>query len=281
MDNMDTIELASGLFLRDDGVWSTREFLGVSYPSTGNDNCFEIEDRSFWFQHRNECIKTLVTGFPPPPGEAIFDVGGGNGYVARGLADAGFEVVVVEPGASGALNARKRGLKHVVCSTTDAAKFRPNSIPAVGLFDVVEHIEDDVSFMKSIHALLKTGGPAYITVPAYWFLWSMDDVIGGHFRRYTLRGICRVLEEAGFAIDFATYIFRPLPLPILLSRTAPYLLNLGPRAKDAALQKSARDHKEGLLASALKRFLAPEIKNLQAKIPMRFGGSCLVAARTR
>jgi hypothetical protein len=56
----------------------------------------------------------------PPPG-MLFDVGGGNGFVAAALERAGWQTVVVEPGRRGAENARARGLSRVVCATTDTA----------------------------------------------------------------------------------------------------------------------------------------------------------------
>jgi hypothetical protein len=82
--------IAPDLRLAEDGIWYSAETRPVSYPSDGNDACFALEDVSFWFAHRNDCIVAAARKFPPPPGEAIFDLGGGNGFVARGLLDAGF-----------------------------------------------------------------------------------------------------------------------------------------------------------------------------------------------
>jgi 2-polyprenyl-3-methyl-5-hydroxy-6-metoxy-1,4-benzoquinol methylase len=78
------------------------------------------------------------------PRGAIVDVGAGTGFVASGLRDAGFEVIAVEPQVDGTLIAHRRGLEHVVCGSFDDIGFAPSSIAAVGLFDVLEHIEDDI-----------------------------------------------------------------------------------------------------------------------------------------
>jgi hypothetical protein len=43
--------------------------------------CFEAEHRSFWFRHRNDCIRELVRNFQPKGKVPIFDVGGGNGFL--------------------------------------------------------------------------------------------------------------------------------------------------------------------------------------------------------
>ena len=51
---------------RGDGIFYNREGVGeISYPEEGNEGCFEVEDQSFWFQHRNDCIRELVRSFPP------------------------------------------------------------------------------------------------------------------------------------------------------------------------------------------------------------------------
>lgn len=128
--------------------------------------------------------------------------------------DAGWDVVLVEPGPSGALNAKKRGLEHVVCGTTHTAGFQNGSLPAIGVFDVVEHIEDDLGFLRHVWDLLEPGGMLYLTFPAYNFLWSHEDVDSGHFRRYTVGGMNKKLAEAGLKPVFGTYIFGFLPLPV-------------------------------------------------------------------
>lgn len=271
--------ISSGLERGEDGIWYAPEKQSVSYPSGGNESCLAVEDGSFWFHHRNECIATVVRAYPPPDGGAIFDIGGGNGFVARGLADAGFDVVLVEPGQDGARNAVRRGLKQVVCATTDSARFEESSMPAVGLFDVIEHIEDDRGFLESMKRLVKPGGCVYVTVPAYSFLWSMEDIQAGHFRRYDLSGIEKVLESAGFKIQFSSYIFRFLPLPIFLLRTLP--MKLGLVSESGSNDSQARDHaSENAVANRIIGALCrPEIARLARGKSMRFGGSCLLVAR--
>jgi len=277
---VDIQSISTGLKLGDDGIWySHQDNQNISYPSDGNENCFAVEDGSFWFRHRNNCIASIVKTYPPQDNGTIFDIGGGNGFVSLGLANAGFDVALLEPGSVGAFNAKKRGLKNVICATTDTAKLKQNSLPAVGLFDVIEHIEDDLAFLQSIRNLMKKGGRLYATVPAYSFLWSEEDVFAGHFRRYALEELSKVLESAGFQVEFSSYIFRFLPVPIFLLRTLPYKMGL---FKTQRNEKSAsRDHatKGGAMAKILSSILHREIENLDNERAMRFGGSCLVVAK--
>ncbi|NOQ16211.1 MAG: methyltransferase domain-containing protein [Methyloprofundus sp.] len=278
---IDILSISTELELANNGIWYSKESQTLSYPTDGNESCFTVEDNSFWFKHRNNCIISIIKSHPPKDNETIFDIGGGNGFVSKGIANADFNVVLVEPGSSGAINAKNRGLKNVICATTDTARFKPHSLPAVGLFDVVEHIEDDLAFLKSIRGLIKKGGYLYMTVPAYSFLWSTEDVIAGHYRRYTLGSICSILESAGFTIEYPTYIFRFLPIPTFLIRALPYKLGLTkittPKEKDIS-----RDHivKNGIMSRTLNFLLQTETKKLSKKHPMSFGGSCLIVAKS-
>jgi SAM-dependent methyltransferase len=273
--------IARGLELDQDGIWYSSSPDRVSYPQTGNDASFAIEDASFWFRHRNDCITSVVRQFPPPADGPIFDVGGGNGFVTRGLVNAGFNAVLVEPGPAGATNARRRGIEHVICATTDKAQFEPRSLPAVGLFDVIEHIDDDVSFLKSIRPLMRDDGMLYATVPAYRALWSEEDDYAGHFRRHTISSISRVAEAAGFDVQFASYIFRFLPPPMFLLRVLPY--RFGIKKQPATAQVVAREHATagGVAVRVLETLLKSELKVLSSGQSMRFGGSVLLAARAR
>lgn len=271
--------LCPGLELGDDGIWYSADVPSVSYPTHGNDACLAIEDGSFWFRHRNNCIVSVVEAFPPDGNGTIFDIGGGNGFVSMGLAGAGFEVAIVEPGKAGAANARKRGVKDVICATADTAHFKPQSLPAVGLFDVIEHVEDDSAFLGAIRRLMKPNGRLYATVPAYSFLWSAEDVEAGHYRRYTRASIGSVLESAGFRVEFSSHIFRLLPLPILLMRTLPHRLGLAKSARKA--DAGSRDHAVdgGIAVRVMNALLETEVENLKNRKPMAFGGSCLLVAR--
>ena len=196
---------ASNLEQGTDGLWHPKVRTRPTYPDEGNAFCFQVEDQSFWFQHRNWCVLAAVARLPPAG--PVFDIGGGNGFVARALAQAGYPAVVVEPGPVGARNAQARGLSPVICSTLDDAGFHPGSLPAAGLFDVLEHIEDDHTVLRRLAAFVQPGGRLYLTVPAYSWLWSGEDELGGHHRRYSRGALVRVVRGAGFGVEFASYFF--------------------------------------------------------------------------
>ena len=49
--------------------------------------------------------------------------------------------------------------------------------------------------------MLEPGGLLVVLVPAWPSLWSDRDVRAGHLRRYRGRGLRRLVEEAGFAVE--------------------------------------------------------------------------------
>ncbi len=267
---------ASNLEQGTDGLWHPKVRTRPTYPDAGNAFCFQVEDASFWFHHRNACILGAVRRFPPAG--PVFDIGGGNGFVARGLVQQGFPAVVVEPGPEGARNARSRGLDPVVCAALDDAGFRPGALPAAGLFDVLEHLDDDVQVLARLGVLLAPGGRLYLTVPAYQWLWSDDDDLSEHRRRYTVSGLRRVAERAGFTVEYATYMFWPLPPPIALLRVLPSRLGLRPKADAATIQQELQPT-DGVAVRLLSRVLAGEAGWLARGRSLPFGGSCLMVAR--
>jgi len=270
---------ARNLVLDPSGFWVARHDQALSYPEEGNSLCFALEEHSFWFKHRNDVIVSTLQQFPP--GGTFFDVGGGNGFVACALEKAGFPTVLIEPGRSGAENAKKRGLRNVICATTDAAGFAPGSMDAIGLFDVVEHIEDDAGFLKSMHKLLRPGGRIYISVPAFQTLWSTEDEFAGHFRRYTRRSLARVLRGAGFEVEYTTCFFWILVLPVFFIRSIPSRLGL--RRKPTA-ESAHNDHTaagDGILGKTTGVFWSAERWWFRRGLRFPVGGSCLAVAKAK
>ena len=272
-------DLASNLQLLEENLWIARTHTEVSYPEEGGGRCFAVEAESFWFGHRNRCITSLVQRLPPEG--LLWDIGGGNGFVSSALLDAGFQAAVLEPYPKAARNAVQRGIPAVVISTLEDAGFHEHSLDAAGLFDVLEHIDDDGAFLKRLHHFLKLGGRLYLTVPAYTWLWSSNDRFSGHFRRYTARSLAALLEVHGFRVEYCTYFFQPLVLPIFLFRSLPSKLGL--RRGGSSVQTLRTEHvpPSGLSLSVLAHLLEREERRLRAGHSQSIGASLLLAAVTR
>ncbi len=277
---IDLTKISRNLEQTDEGHWRCKSSSPISYPEWGNTACFHVEDSSFWFRHRNDCILEAVKQYPPSG--PLFDIGGANGFVARAMQNAGLEVVLVEPGVAGTVNARRRGIQYVVCATLEDAGFIPASLPAIGLFDVVEHMEDDRKFLEMVRIHLSMHGLLYLTVPAYQVLWSRQDIDAGHHRRYSNRDLRELLAKVGFAVEFVTGFFQFLPPAILALRVIPYRLGLvtSGEARDAG-NKMRQHHemKSGLISGPLKWIQQHEIARIRARRQTWFGASWLAVAR--
>lgn len=233
-----------------------------------------LEETSFWFKHRNEIILSILR-IHPPQGR-ILDVGGGNGYVSQALQRAGFETTVIEPGSAGVALAQERGLDVIQASFSDAA-IEAGSATAIGTFDVIEHIENDIGFLQGVFIALRPGARLYLTVPAYSWLWSNEDVSAGHYRRYSLSQLKQNLATAGFKPLHATYFFSCLIPPVFLKRRLPYLIRI---ASNDAQKRAIADHakRKGIVGSLLNSYLASERRFIAQGRSIPAGTSLIVVA---
>jgi SAM-dependent methyltransferase len=266
----------SGLELHPSGIWLASHQAKVSYPEAGHAACRAIEDRSFWFRHRTSCIVRLIRRFSS--GDPFLDLGGGSGLIAMSLTEAGIPCALVEPSLDAAINAHARGVRPVICARIEYLAPPPGSVADCGLFDVLEHIEDDLEMLQRLHAWLKPDGRLFLSVPAYQWLFAAEDVTAGHYRRYTAHSLARVLRAAGFDILFTSYLFMPLPMPVFLLRTLAYRLG---RKRSAPVVDAAEQVPGWFGAWILDRLLAWEARRLEAGRAIPFGTSCLCVASKR
>lgn len=253
-------------------VWELPAESSTAFSGDVHASLAQIEAASYWFNHRNDVIAAAVRRFPPKG--PIFDIGGGNGYVSIGLKKAGFECIVVEPGEVGAANAASRGFP-VIRAPFQNLMLGDETISSAGMFDVLEHIEDDVAALTNLHRVLQRDGRLYLAVPAHNVLWSAEDVTAGHFRRYTIGSLSTRLRKAGFAIEYGTYFFSILVAPIFLMRT------LAVFAGRTSGGDAKRDHSlpRGVVGAIVRRSFTGELSAIAAGRSRTFGSSCLLIAR--
>jgi SAM-dependent methyltransferase len=257
------------------GMWCSEKSERCHYPQDGAKKLVHIEEESFWFVHRRDCVIKMVEKCPPE--HFVMDVGGGNGHIAAGLRNAGFNVVLLEPNIKAAIHASGRGITQIICATLGQAQLEPHSIPAIGIFDVLEHIEEDRSFLKQIREILEPQGRLYLTVPAFGFLWSLEDRYAQHFRRYRLGQLRSVLHQCGFAVDYSTYLFSYLLMPLLCAKTIPTKLGL---SKISTKEQIRQDHVigPGLKKSILDKMNAWELRRVMKGKRIPWGTSIMIAA---
>jgi SAM-dependent methyltransferase len=97
----------------------------------------------------------------------LLDVGCASGLFLRCAADAGWNVIGVEPSKTLCKEATKTltGRGEVICSTLQDSGLRISSFDAVTMWDVLEHVRDPIEFMNACGSLLKPGGHLFVNVP--------------------------------------------------------------------------------------------------------------------
>jgi SAM-dependent methyltransferase len=204
-------------------VPKTTSRTSISFPQRSwDDHSNNEEGMGIWADIRLEEINQLMRANGL---SAIWEVGAGNGAVCIGLSGLGHEAIAVEPIYAGARYIASRGLDSFG-STLEELNLPDASLPAIGVFDVLEHINDPLPMLREFSRVLQTDGLLLITVPAHQFLFSEYDSSIGHFRRYSVSELRTSLSAAGFELLNARFLFSFLvPLAWLL-RVLPEKLGL-------------------------------------------------------
>lgn len=258
-------------------VWYTDRNVTNSFPDSGVEVFDQVDESSFWFAHRNQMIEQMlrrndISG-------SFLEVGSGSGVVAAHLASVGRTVAAVEPIESGALRAAERGVTLSFCGDLESLQLPDASVPAIGMFDVIEHIETPGALLAETLRVLQPGGALLITVPAHQWLWSDFDVWNGHYRRYTKATLEHELTAAGFAVIENSYFFLPLLLPAAVSRVVVGKLRAA-RSKQQIEEDLASDLSPGspVVDRILRAVHKPELAAL-GKVPVPTGTSLIALAR--
>ena len=195
---------------------------------------YEVEGKHWWFVGRRKIIAGFVEKICRDIGKRrprILDVGCGTGANLQMLANFGAaEGVDV---SSGALDfCRARGLSKVKQGAAEALPYEDASFDLVTGLDVVEHLDDDIAGLGEMRRVLRPGGRALLFVPAFMFLWGVQDDISHHRRRYTIPELRERLSEAGLTVERATYANITFFLPILFGRLLMRLTGIRPASEN-------------------------------------------------
>ena len=231
-----------------------------------------LEAKNFWFRARNKLILQALHKHCPDM-RTFMEIGCGTGFVLSGVV-AEFprvEAAGMEIFSKGLIHASRRvpGAEFIQAD----ARHLPFEahFNAIGAFDVLEHIEDDERVLTQIYQALVPGGTVILTVPQHSWLWSRQDELAHHARRYNAADLQKKVETAGFSVSHSRS-FVSLLLPLMwLSR---HQISSAQRA-DALIE---------LRIGALTNFVLTSVMRIEAlltRIGIRFpaGGSLLLVAR--
>jgi SAM-dependent methyltransferase len=168
---------------------------GGEYSGTGVLRLVEAKLHNY-----NASIVDEIVAAGPGHGR-ILDFGAGIGTLARGMRARGFNVDCVEPDAAQRAEVEAAGFR----CYTGIADVPASTYDYIYSSNVLEHIDDDVAALRALHRTLKPAGTLLLYVPAFGILFTINDKVLGHHRRYTGKMLRERLTRAGFTVQSARY----------------------------------------------------------------------------
>jgi SAM-dependent methyltransferase len=110
---------------------------------------------------------------------------------------------------------------------------------------VMEHVEDDVGFVRRIAAFVRPGGIVIAGVPGRQDRWGVEDETVGHLRRYERRDLENTLNLAGLTDLVAWSV--SVPIANLLFHFSNFFIQ-----RSSELQKKEQSAREQTKASGIR-----------------------------
>ena len=149
----------------------------------------------------------------PDSAMRLFDLGCGNGSVARHFAQRGWEVPGVDPSADGIAHARQHhpDLNLHSSSAYEDLAATYGTFPVVISLEVVEHVYDPRRYARTLHSLVQPGGSAIVSTPYHSYMKNLAMAVTGkldahftalwdhgHIKFWSIPTLTTLLTEAGF-----------------------------------------------------------------------------------
>ena len=189
---------------------------------------YQVEETHWWYVGRRRIIQWLVERICATldePSPRILDVGCGTGANLKMLAAHG-RAEGVDISSQAVDFCRERGLDSVKLGAIEHLPYDDSSFEIVTALDVIEHLDDDVAGLREMRRVLRSDGRLLLFVPAFMFLWGVQDDVSNHRRRYTLPSLVKAVEAAGFSVEWSSYANISFFLPVLVVRSVMRWLGL-------------------------------------------------------
>ena len=177
----------------------------------------ETEAHHWWFAGRRSVMACLISKFDLPAEAKILEIGSGTGGNLQMLSAFGRISALEMDATARSISAEKTGGRFDIRAGRCPADipFSGEKFNLICLFDVLEHIDEDVATLVAIKKLLAQNGRVLITVPAYRWLWSAHDEFLHHKRRYSAFELREKIAASGFRIEKMSY-FNTLLFPLAI-----------------------------------------------------------------
>ncbi len=186
-----------------------------------------IEETHWWFVGRRKLFSDEIRQLRLPGDARILDVGTSTGTNLRMLRDLGYTNFVGLDFSPEAIRfCLEKGLGEVMEGNIKELPFPDKSFELVIATDIIEHIDDDQKALSQIARVLKPGGHALLTVPAFNALWGLQDDVSHHHRRYLKKPMNDLVTESGLTLRKSYYFNFLLFFPIWVARQLIRVLKL-------------------------------------------------------
>lgn len=178
----------------------------------------QTEAEHWWFVGRRQIIASVLLNLFPSNNIDVLEVGSGTGGNLVMLSEFG-HVTAVEKNAWAAQYTQNKFGKDINVLSVDFFELdlAGRQFDLICAFDVLEHLQDDVSALRRMTDMLTKNGRIVLTVPAYQWLWSRHDQNLHHYRRYSRNELVKKINQLPLEIEFISYFnFLLFPLAVCL-----------------------------------------------------------------
>ncbi len=230
-----------------------------------------VQRHHWWFTGRRWLFSRVIRRLNPPRDLPVVDIGcstGTNLHLLKGLGFTSIEALDSSPAA--VEFCARQGLPPVTLGDARVAPFEDAIFSLALATDVVEHVDEDDLVIKETLRILRPGGLAIFTVPAFMSLWGGQDELAHHKHRYRKSEFVRKVEACGFETLNSYYFNYILFGPIWLSRKI--------LAKTRYSNRNENEINTPLINSILTGLFRLDLASAQYLRPP-FGVSIMVIAR--
>jgi SAM-dependent methyltransferase len=230
-----------------------------------------IEETHWWFVGRRKLFARIIGKLGVLLDDPVLDVGTSTGTNLRLLRELGFHRVTGLDMSEEAIRfCTAKGLGSVLLGDITRMPFGDGCFSLVLATDIIEHVDDDGAALAEIHRVLRPGGAALISVPAFPSLWGFQDEVSHHKRRYRMKPLLEKLRSHGFlpldAFHFNFLLFGPIWAARQLLKVAKFSI------------RSENDLNPPIVNSILGKVFDLDVTTAD-KLRPPFGVSILVSAR--
>jgi len=175
----------------------------------------ELDTKHFWYVSRLQIINSLIYKISNQGVHKVLDFGCGSGYISKGLQDRfpNLKITSADHNEIALKSVKSKGISDVLDLRVQA--LQESSYDIILCLDVLEHLENDQACLVKLKKSLKKNGKIIVTVPAFEFLWSGEDYVSNHLRRYNKKKLNNLIQKSGFRVEYISYFNFFLFLPIL------------------------------------------------------------------